>query len=64
MMKLDKYLMTESTLDNLFEKIAKDHLNIDTLRTRNSDEKDFHDVAVWEIKKALQAAYDAGKKGI
>lgn len=46
--------------EQLFERIAKDTLHIDTLKVRNSDDKDFHDVAVWEIKAALQAAYDAG----
>lgn len=40
--------------------IAADHFFIDTLETRNSDSLDFHDVAVWQIKEALMAAYEAG----
>ena len=43
--------------------IAKKHLNLETLETRNSDSLDFHDVAVWAIKDALQEAYEAGKQG-
>lgn len=48
--------------DALFLKIAKEHLFIQTLETRNSDQLDFHDVSVWGIKQALQHAYKAGQK--
>lgn len=48
--------------DQLFQKIAKQHLHIDTLETRNSDELDFHDVSVWGIRAALQAAFEAGQE--
>jgi len=37
------------------------HMQIETLETRKFDALDFHTVAVWEAKKALQAAYDAGR---
>ena len=50
------------TPDVLFERLAKEHLFIDTLQTQHSDRLDFHDVSVWGIKAALQAAYDAGTK--
>jgi hypothetical protein len=40
--------------------IAKQYLNLETLETRNSDSLDFHDTAVWQIKAALQAAFNAG----
>jgi uncharacterized protein DUF6900 len=50
------------TLDQLLQQIALDHLFIDTLETRNSDRLDFHEVSVWGIKTALQAAFDAGKQ--
>lgn len=46
--------------DVLFERLAKEHLFIDTLQTQYSDRLDFHDVSVWAIKAALQAAYEAG----
>lgn len=36
-------------------------LGLETLETRKSDSLDFHDMAVWEIKAALEAAYAAGK---
>lgn len=42
--------------------IAQKHFpNIETLETRNSDGLDFHDVAVWAIRAALEAAYEAGR---
>ena len=47
-------------LDKLLAQIALDHLFIETLQTRNSDRLDFHDVSVWGVKSALQAAFDAG----
>lgn len=47
--------------DKTFEQIAKEHLHIQTLETQNSDSLDFHDVSVWGVKAALQAAYEAGK---
>jgi hypothetical protein len=40
--------------------IATKHFFIETLETRNSDRLDFHDVAVWAIRAALEAAYAAG----
>lgn len=48
--------------DALFEKIAKEHLFIGTLEPRNRDSLDFPACNVRCIKKALQAAYDAGQK--
>lgn len=40
--------------------IAAKHLGIATLKTQNSDAKDFHQVAVWNIKSAIDAAFQAG----
>jgi hypothetical protein len=40
--------------------IANRHFFIETLETRNSDRLDFHDVAVWAIRAALNEAYAAG----
>ncbi len=40
--------------------IAKKHLSIDTLDSRQSDRLDFHDLAVWSIEQALEAAFQAG----
>ena len=50
----------EPTLDEVLAAIAKETLHIDTLETRKSDSLDFHDVAVWSVKAALEAAYRAG----
>jgi hypothetical protein len=50
----------EPTVDELLAAIAKATLHIDTLETRKSDSLDFHDVAVWSVKAALEAAYRAG----
>ncbi len=45
----------------LFTKIARKHLLIDTLETRNRDCLDFHEVGVVGVQRALQDAYDAGR---
>lgn len=42
--------------------IAKKHLDMDTLETRNSGEHDFKEHAVWGIHDALKAAFQAGRK--
>ncbi len=44
----------------LFERIACEHLHVETLAERRSDSLDFHEVSVWGIERALQAAFDAG----
>lgn len=54
--------MDAKTLNQLFQRIALDHLFVETLETRNSDRLDFHEVSVWGIKTALQAAFDAGRQ--
>jgi hypothetical protein len=48
--------------DATINEIAQRILNIDTLQTRISDSLDFHDCAVWNIKEALEAAFEAGRK--
>ena len=49
-----------NTIDQIFAQIAKRHLFIQTLQTRNSDSLDFHEVAVWSVRDALEAAFKAG----
>ena len=49
-------------LDTILNQIAQQHLDIDTLETRHRDSLDFHDIAVWRIKDALQAAFNAGQQ--
>ena len=52
--------MDSKARDQQLQTIATDHLFIATLETRNSDRLDFHDVSVWAVKAALQAAFEAG----
>ena len=54
--------MNNQARDQQLQKIAIDHLFIETLETRNSDRLDFHDVSVWAVKAALQAAFEAGQQ--
>lgn len=49
------------TINTIISKIAKQHLHIQTLKTRKRDCLDFHNVAVWEVGDALEAAYRAGQ---
>lgn len=44
----------------ILEEIAQKHLGMDTIETRNSDSLDFEQLAVWQINKALEEAFDAG----
>jgi len=54
----------KNTMSEAIGLIAYDILSIETLATRNSDELDFHDRAVWNIKSALEAAYMAGAASV
>ena len=47
-------------LQPILIEIAREHLLIPTLEPRRSDILDFHDVAVWQVEAALNAAFDAG----
>jgi hypothetical protein len=48
-------------LNKILTDIAqKNFPGVETLKTRNSDDMDFHDVAVWAIKAALEDAFIAG----
>jgi len=53
-----------STPDKIIEDIAKRHLLVETLETRNNDSDDFYEVAVWCLKAALMEAYLAGLNAI
>ena len=41
--------------------IAAKHFFLETLSTRSSDSLDFHNVAIWAIRAALEDAYEAGR---
>jgi hypothetical protein len=42
--------------------IAQRQFRIETLETQNWDRLDFHDVAVWAIRAALEEAFEAGRR--
>ena len=42
--------------------IAQRQFHLETLETRNWDRLDFHDVAVWAIRAALEEAFEAGRR--
>ena len=54
--------MNAKHLHTLLTQIAQQHLKVETLETRHSDSLDFHDVAVWQIEEALEAAFEAGRQ--
>jgi hypothetical protein len=45
---------------SLIDRIARENLLIDTLTERKHDDLDFHEVAVWNVRQALERAYAAG----
>lgn len=52
----------EAARDALILEIAQRRFSIETLETRNRDRLDFHDVAVWAIRDALEEAFEAGRR--
>jgi hypothetical protein len=52
----------EDVRDALMLGIAQHRFFIETLETRNRDRLDFHDVAVWAIRDALEDAFEAGRR--
>jgi hypothetical protein len=51
-----------ATPEALLLEIATKHFHsIKTLETCNSDSLDFHDVAVWSIRAALEEVFAAGE---
>lgn len=56
----ERAMTAKSEAAALLEQIAREHLDLDTLKTRDSDSLDFHSLSVWQIRAALEAAYQAG----
>ena len=50
--------------DGILLAIAKEHLFFETLETQYSDGLDFHDVSVWDVRSALEAAFEAGRESV
>jgi len=53
---------TQAYKDATIQNIARDLLNLEALETRRRDCLDFHELAVWQIKAALDAAFEAGRQ--
>ena len=60
--------VTEMLAENIARKreavaeiIAKDVCLVDTLTVQNRDSLDFHEIHVANLKKALEAAFEAGR---
>ncbi len=51
--------MSKEVQDKMKE-IASKYLSVETLNVQNSDDKDFHDLAVWDIERALIADFEEG----
>lgn len=44
----------------VLEDIAREYLKVPTLETRSRRSLDLHDIPVWRLRAALEAAYQAG----
>ena len=51
---------TNDQMDKAVAEIAARILGVETLTPQNRDSLDFHDLSVWNIRRALEAAYEAG----
>jgi hypothetical protein len=51
-----------NSVTTLLTDIARRHLSLETLVTRNSDSLDFYNVPVWGVEAALREAYWQGAK--
>ncbi|MGI9278090.1 MAG: DUF6900 domain-containing protein [Endozoicomonas sp.] len=51
----------KKSIDKALEAIAQKTLLMDTLKTRNTP-GDFEEVAVWQVRRALEQAYQQGVK--
>lgn len=47
-------------MNKRLDEISREVLQIDTLETQGVDRLDFHHIAVWQLKEALDQAYAAG----
>jgi len=54
-------MTNENRRNETLATIALAEIGVTTLETQKSDERDFHDVAVWTLKAALEAAFEAGR---
>ena len=55
-------MKSSQSIDQLFNRIANEHLYIETLETQHRDRLDFHEVAFWQVLAALRLAHRMGRK--
>ena len=53
--------MTKASRDRILSRIAMEVLRIPTLKTLKGSSLDFHEVAVWELLRALELAFMVGQ---
>ncbi|QNN25122.1 hypothetical protein HED60_23535 [Planctomycetales bacterium ZRK34] len=53
---------THAYKDATIQNIARDLLGLETLEARRRDSLDFHELSVWQIREALEAAFEAGRQ--
>jgi hypothetical protein len=53
--------MTRTSRNRILSRIAKDVLHIATLKTRKGGDLDFYEVAVWQVRRALELAFMVGQ---
>ena len=53
--------MTRTSRNRILSRIAKDVLQIATLKTRKGGDLDFYEVAVWQVRRALELAFMVGQ---
>jgi hypothetical protein len=58
---MNEHIDDTATHETLLLAIAKKHFGVETLDTRKRDSLDFHDIAVWSMRDALEAAFEAGR---
>ncbi len=56
--------MNAKRMNAAVQKIAREILDLETLETRKMDRLDFHDIGVVSLRKALEAAYLAGRESV
>lgn len=57
---MKKTTRTQKATETKIAEIARTHLGVETLATRNRDALDFYDLGVASLRNALLAAYEAG----
>ncbi|MEX0655307.1 MAG: hypothetical protein WD534_04275 [Phycisphaeraceae bacterium] len=51
----------EQHREQTVQRIAREVLDLETLEARGRDHLDFPEVGVWQIRQALEQAYEAGR---